>query len=163
MRVRLYHALLHAYPAAFRRRFADELAAAFDAGLHAARQRGRLAATAYIALGAVDAVTNGLRERRNTRMRQAELVGDPFMTAFLSDVRFGLRLLARNPRMAALAIGTLAMGIGLSVSIYSVAYGALVKPLPFRDKSRVVMMYEHAPQKGTIKGTVQRHSDDRKR
>jgi putative ABC transport system permease protein len=76
------------------------------------------------------------------------------MAAFLLDVRFGVRLLTRNPRSAVLAIGTLAIGIGLAVSIYSVAHGALLKPLPFDDESRVVMLYEHAPQNGTIKGNV---------
>jgi putative ABC transport system permease protein len=154
MRVRLYRALLHAYPAGFRRRFADELAAAFDAGFHAARRRGRLAAATYLALGAVDAVVNGLRERRSSESPHTLPAGDPLMTAFLSDMRFGVRLLVRNPRIAVLAIGTLAIGIGLAVSIYSVAHGALVKPLPFKDELRVVMMYEHAPQNGTIKGNV---------
>jgi putative ABC transport system permease protein len=154
MRLRLYRALLHAYPAPFRRRFADELADAFDTGFRAARTRGRIAAATYLTLGAVDAVANGLRERRSSKNPHPRPVGDPFMTAFLSDVRFGVRLLTRNPRIAVLAIGTLAIGIGLAVSIYSVAHGALLKPLPFKDEARVVMMYEHAPQHGTIKGNV---------
>ena len=76
------------------------------------------------------------------------------MLTLLFDMKYGLRQMVRNPQLAVLAVCTLALGIGLSVSLYSVAHGTLIAPLPFRDEGRVVMMYEHAPQKGTIRGNV---------
>jgi putative ABC transport system permease protein len=149
-----YACLLRCYPPPFRRRFGAELGFAFDAGWRQARGRGAIAAIRFLLASAADAAINGARERRSNRWYSPRAPRDPFMTTLVSDLRFGLRLMARNPRLAVLAVCTLGLGIGLSVSLYSVAHGALVRPLPFRDESRVVMMYEYAPQKDAIKGNV---------
>jgi putative ABC transport system permease protein len=151
---RFYALLLTAYPAAFRRRFGAELALAFETGLAQARAHGRFTTIRYLLASAADAIGNGVRERRSNRWYSPRAARDPVMATFLHDMAFGLRLLRRNLQLAALAIVTLALGIGMSVSLYSIAHGTLIAPLPFRDEGRVVMMYEHAPQKGTIRGNV---------
>lgn len=126
----------------------------FEAEWHDARRRSTAAVARFVLVNAADAIANGARERRSNRWYSPRARRDPFMAAFLSDVKYGLRLMLRSPRLGMLAVGTLALGMGMAVSLYSVAHGTLVRPLPFRDEARVVMMYEHAPQKGTIKGNV---------
>jgi putative ABC transport system permease protein len=151
---RAYALFLYLYPRGFRERFREELLFAFTSGLRDATRSGPTATTRFLAVSAADAIVNGLRERRSNRWYSPRAPRDAFMTAFLSDLRFGLRLMLRTPQLTATAIGTLALGIGMSVSLYSVAHGTLVAPLPFRDEAKVVMMYEHAPQKGNIRGNV---------
>jgi putative ABC transport system permease protein len=56
----------------------------------------------------------------------------------LQDVRFGVRLLARRPGFAAVAIATLALGIGAATSIFTVVEAVLLRPLPFPDPQRLV-------------------------
>ena len=150
----LYALLLLCYPPPFRHRFGAELTFAFEAGLRQARQRGLLPYISYLFTAVTDATVNGARERRSNRWYSPAAQRDPLMTTFLADIKFGFRLMIRNPRLSALAVLTLALGIGVSVSLYSVAHDALVRPLPFRDEARVVMLFEHEPQKGTIKGNV---------
>ena len=151
---RLYAVLLCCYPGRFRQRFGEELQLAFDEGCTKARGRGRLSLTGFLLVSALDAVLNGVRERRRRSGSFEPAPGDSLMKTFVADVRFGFRLLVRNPQLAVLAIGTLGLGIGLSVSLYSVAHTALVRPLPFRDEARVFMLHEHALAAGTTSPNI---------
>ena len=58
----------------------------------------------------------------------------------LQDVRFALRLLVKRPGFAAVAIVTLALGVGASTSIFSVVEAVLLRPLPFADPDRLVQL-----------------------
>jgi putative ABC transport system permease protein len=60
----------------------------------------------------------------------------------LAHLRFALRALARRPGFAAVAVLTLAIGIGGTSAVFSVARGVLLRPLPFRDPDRLVLVYE---------------------
>ncbi|MDQ3417282.1 MAG: ABC transporter permease, partial [Acidobacteriota bacterium] len=151
---RFYAILLLSYPASFRHRFGTELRFAFENGLRSARQHGRLRTVRYLFTAVSDVIVNGARERRSNRWYSSRAHRDPLMATFIADMTFAFRLMIRNPRLSTLAILTLALGIGVSVSLYSVAHEALVRPLPFRDEARVVMLFEHEPHKGTIKGNV---------
>ena len=69
----------------------------------------------------------------------------------LRDLGYGLRTLVKNPGFAAVAVLTLALGIGATTAIFSVVYGVLLKPLPFHEPDRLVALYHVAPGFGTNK------------
>ena len=57
---------------------------------------------------------------------------------FLRDIRYGLRNLAKTPSFAAIAAGSLALGIGGSTAMYSVIYAVILDPFPYRDPHRLM-------------------------
>jgi len=76
-------------------------------------------------------------------------------SSIVQDVRYARRLLRRQPGYAAVAILTMALGIGATTTLFSVAYGVLLKPLPWPDAERVVRVTEtRKGQPGRIRGTI---------
>jgi putative ABC transport system permease protein len=66
----------------------------------------------------------------------------------VQDVRHGLRVLRRNPGFTAAVVATLALGIGASTAVFSVAYGVLLRPLPYANGARLVVLHQKAPHVG---------------
>ena len=63
------------------------------------------------------------------------------MSLLLRDVRHGWRLLRRQPAFTVVAILTLALGIGTTTAVFTVVNGVLLRPLPYRDPGRLVMLF----------------------
>ncbi|MGE5322940.1 MAG: ABC transporter permease, partial [Actinomycetota bacterium] len=60
---------------------------------------------------------------------------------FIHDLRYGARLLRRNPVFATVTIFTLALGIGATTAIFSVVYGVLLRPLPYNKPEQIVRLW----------------------
>jgi macrolide transport system ATP-binding/permease protein len=67
------------------------------------------------------------------------------MGTILQDLRFAVRQLRKNPGFTFTAVVIFALGIGASTAIFAFVDAALVKPLPYRDPSRLVALYERIP------------------
>lgn len=64
------------------------------------------------------------------------------------DLRFGVRMLLKNPGFTLTAILSLIIGIGATSAIFSVVNGVVLRPLPYRDASRLVRLWQNKPQAG---------------
>jgi len=67
-----------------------------------------------------------------------------FFELLQQDIKFGLRVLRRNPGFTLTAVITLALGIGANTAIFSVIYGVLLRPLPYKDGNRLVVVNQQA-------------------
>src|SRR5450759_1404321 len=73
------------------------------------------------------------------------------MHFFWQDLRYGARLLAQAPAFTAVALLTLALGMGAATAIFSVVDAVLLKPLPFRDAERLLVIWEKNPSQNRYK------------
>src|SRR5262249_30045239 len=75
------------------------------------------------------------------------------MTTILQDLRYGLRMLAKKPGFTAVALFTLALGIGANSAIFSVLSAVLWQRLPYKDPERMVIVWETIPKTGLTENT----------
>ena len=80
------------------------------------------------------------------RRRRAQWRGE-LMHDVMQDLRFALRGFRKSPGFVAAAVLTLALGIGATTAIFSVVYGVLLKPLPFPDADRLMVLWEKNPER----------------
>ncbi len=77
------------------------------------------------------------------------------MERLVADVRHAARSLARQPGLTLTALLTLAVGIGAATAIFSIAYGVLLRPLPYPEPERLVQLAErHAGAIGPLRGSL---------
>jgi putative ABC transport system permease protein len=146
MSPRLYRVFLRCYPPSFRHRFGTEMEETFAADLADARRLGRTAIVAlwFRALG--QAVMHGVEGRFAAILEAAKgpvkLITQPRANVImlLQDIRFALRTFLRNPSFVVVVVATMALGIGASTTIFSVVNGVLLRPLPYPDSDRIVVL-----------------------
>ena len=144
--MRLYRLLLRLYPSAFRRRFSAELEAAFAAERSHVRHAGFTGAIKlwrHILLDLLITVTR----QRAAQLRGAFGRGAPAlplppkrteMDTLLQDVRYAVRSFARRPGFTAIAVLSLALGIGGNSLIFGLVDGFVLHPFPYPDPDRFV-------------------------
>lgn len=152
---RVYRALLVAFPAEFRREFGDDMADLFSRRL---RDEGDTAgARARLWTEAVgDVVVQAAREWGRTGLvaTDAALREGMTMEGWIQDLRIAGRGLRRRPGFTVAAAGTLALGIGAVVALFSVVHGVLLSPLPYPESERIVIVGTANVERGDRDVTV---------
>lgn len=106
-----------------------------DDNLRAGMSQQEAKRVAVMKLGGVDSTKEAYRDRSTI----------PLLESMAQDLRFTLRQLRKNPAFAFTATVMVALGIGASVAIFAFVDAALLKPLPYKDPSRVLFVTEKTP------------------
>ncbi|HEX2343632.1 MAG TPA: ABC transporter permease, partial [Vicinamibacterales bacterium] len=126
--MRFYRALLHLYPASFRGEYRDELCAVVAERRR--RTSGVLPVAAFWIGILLDTLANAARVHWDI-LRQ--------------DLRYARRGLTRTPGFAVTAILVTALGIGANTAVFSLTDQVFLRPLPYADADRLVMVWQNAP------------------
>src|SRR5690348_355209 len=76
------------------------------------------------------------------------------MHSLLRDVRYGLRSLLKSPGLSLVAVLALTLGIGLTTTMFSIVYGAMMKGLPFPDGDRIMVVQRANPARNINRSSL---------
>jgi putative ABC transport system permease protein len=146
----LFRIALFAYPRAFRRRFGAEMLAATDP------ERTNL--WRFAATGVAERWSAFVRTLLwpSHRPHLYEPAGSHhmFWDTLRSDIRHAIRVAGKTPLVTSLTIVALAVGIGATTAIFAVVNSVLMKPLPYADPDRLVVVWSNASQQGRPQNTI---------
>ena len=83
-----------------------------------------------------------------TREECRDARGVSFVETAVQDVRYGLRMMRKSPGFTAVAVLTLALGIGANTAVFSLVDSILLRPLPYRSPEQLILVSETVPQMG---------------
>ncbi len=146
--------MLRAYPVRFREAWTRECLHTFrESCAEVSAQRGPLALLRHVIAEWLDMLRGAIRLRRGAAIRRFQPAAprEPHRRTrrLLNDVRSAFRSLRAAPAHTAIAIGTLALGIGANAGLFSVLDSLLFRPVPFADGHRLTELYNYS-----IKGRV---------
>jgi predicted permease len=142
---RVFNALLHCYPAAFREEYGSQMRLTFAEQLGEARRHGGWFDRArLLARAAIDTIVVAPREHGHV---------------IIQDLRYALRTMAAAPGFALVAIVSLALGIGANTAIFSLWDGVLHASLPVVDNPQQLVVLSDPDQSGSWSGRMDFHSD----
>jgi putative ABC transport system permease protein len=130
--MRLYRWFLRAYPRDFRARFANGMCAAFAEDAGRARARGITAWLWFLVVACLHALSYGIAERLPRRAS----IGSFFSV----DLRDAVRSLRATPVVSAVAVLSLALGIGANTALFTIMNGLVLRPLPVHEPQRLAVL-----------------------
>jgi putative ABC transport system permease protein len=151
---RCYRLFLTCLPRAFRAEAEAELMETFRQGYARISTQSVVTRTAFWVRLGVDLVVTSWAERRALRYasRHAAAFASPPSRKDLMDrlqqFRYAIRTLVKNRGFATTAVVTLSLGIGAAVAIFSVVNAVLLEPLPYKDPSRLVIVWQELRARG---------------